>query len=592
MPSSTILKCNICPRKPNFSDVSHLLTHVSSKGHLSHYFKLQVRSHQEPEAGELLAEYDQWYGDHNLAGLLSERMIAKESRKGKGRSTTTRNSNLQDRRTSTSMLPPATHGPVRSDQRSLPSYVDPDLSQPYFNVNNRHPPDPRVQLWPAAQKRRSLPSRSSTHKTWKLESPDSDEGDDMSPLAQRKRTSMDWSSHMGSSAARMNRRPVTPDPFIDDASYEEEDDEEEEEEEIEHREEISKLKGVFWPGMDIFDSATEQMRRKRNQKKDGSVLKQMEKTSEAVEPTELVFSPGGTLRKARLISGMVDDSSPLKGETPIPKKRVTRPRRPPLAQSNPNRILRSHTKLRKRFKGQRQPMEHDFYSRQTLPFVESPQHTRGDARFGSDFGMRDEDFRLSFSGFEPKSSRGFEVFVDGKEANNGINVSNGHKAYYNPLGASSSLALNHQSRTSTSSGLKSFAGKSVHLPEYRGKENIEPSFSQRVDGQYIEENWDTTQLGAESRYGSQYLYGTSFQSYSSFGGNDAFGYSSNPLSCSLAQIQNSGDPKRSTNTLLPGLLESPMRSVSKSGRVVSPDGTVSDLDQDDIGRMYLNEFAT
>lgn len=83
--------------------------------------------------------------------------------------------------------------------------------------------------------------------------------------------------------------------------------------------ECTKLKGVFWPGMDLFDSATPEMRRKRNQKKDTSVVEQLEANSQEVEPTEMIFTPYGSLKKSRVISGSVDlDTSPLK--TPSPTK--------------------------------------------------------------------------------------------------------------------------------------------------------------------------------------------------------------------------------------------------------------------------------
>src|SRR5690349_9549776 len=75
-----LLNCSICPKKPTFSDTSHLLTHVSSKGHLSHLHKLQVRSHQEIAAGVQLATYNQWYQHHGLGQLLSERLLLKEAR--------------------------------------------------------------------------------------------------------------------------------------------------------------------------------------------------------------------------------------------------------------------------------------------------------------------------------------------------------------------------------------------------------------------------------------------------------------------------------------------------------------------------------
>ena len=87
--ASSLLKCSICPKKPSFSDTSHLLTHVGSKGHLSHLHKLQIRSHQDISAGHELATYDKWYQQHGLGQLLSERMLQKESKKGNKRGRTT-----------------------------------------------------------------------------------------------------------------------------------------------------------------------------------------------------------------------------------------------------------------------------------------------------------------------------------------------------------------------------------------------------------------------------------------------------------------------------------------------------------------------
>lgn len=73
----------------------------------------------------------------------------------------------------------------------------------------------------------------------------------------------------------------------------------------------SKLKGVLWPGMDLFDSATAEMKRMRNQRKDRSVLEQMKMNSADVEPTELVFDSTGALRKARHIFDDATDSGPV-----------------------------------------------------------------------------------------------------------------------------------------------------------------------------------------------------------------------------------------------------------------------------------------
>src|SRR3982074_1230442 len=79
--TSIPLLCNLCPKKPRFSDVSHLLTHISSKSHLSHRFKLQIRAQSESGAKQQLDNFDQWYHNNNLDVLLSSRLAAKEQKK-------------------------------------------------------------------------------------------------------------------------------------------------------------------------------------------------------------------------------------------------------------------------------------------------------------------------------------------------------------------------------------------------------------------------------------------------------------------------------------------------------------------------------
>jgi len=63
----------------------------------------------------------------------------------------------------------------------------------------------------------------------------------------------------------------------------------------------SKLKGVRYPGMGLFDSASEIQKRKRNQRKDESVLRHMEETSSCIEPTEFVWSEQGDFQRTRYI---------------------------------------------------------------------------------------------------------------------------------------------------------------------------------------------------------------------------------------------------------------------------------------------------
>lgn len=83
------LHCNICPKKPNFSDVSHLLTHIASKGHLSNYYKVKVRSGTEDASRKLIDTYDRWYADWNVEELMSDRMSQKDKRRARPRSSAT-----------------------------------------------------------------------------------------------------------------------------------------------------------------------------------------------------------------------------------------------------------------------------------------------------------------------------------------------------------------------------------------------------------------------------------------------------------------------------------------------------------------------
>lgn len=595
MASPSILKCNICPRKPNFSDLSHLLTHVSSKGHLSHYFKLQVRSHQEPEASELLAAYDQWYADNNLANLLSDRMLAKEAKKGKdqGSSTTQRN---PSRRTS-SILP--------TQKENLPSFLDPRLSQPYkFDANDEsvvvdtimHGQDHHGYRWqPMAQHNPSFHPNLPMSNAWKTE-PQSDSEDALSPLAQRNMKPPKIKQEVKLSTRR-SRRPVTPDPFVDDASfeYEEYDNDNYQDSELRGTEEMTKLKGVLWPGMDIFDSATEQMRRKRNQKKDGTILKQMEKTSENVEPTELVFSPGGTLRKERPISGMVEDSSPLKGETPIPKKRVSRPRRPPLSQFNANaQMSDAQNRYKMRLRRQTRAVKLEEMSRQTLPFLDTSPLTRPSAMFGGRFDGIDDEYKVSFSGFG-QARRGLNVYHDANESKGNLGNGNTHKPFYGPFNHSKPLSqidMNKRPDIHQRGAIKGSNSRTLSMPEIsRGKENIDPAYVQlgRNEPQGAGLGWDDQHnFAASSRYGSQYYHGF-HGSYGSFADTDAFGYSYNPLSFTAPKGSQELHGKVSVPVENGELFTVAGHELTNNGpRAMSPDGTVSDIGQNDISHMYLD----
>ncbi|CAI6054211.1 unnamed protein product [Clonostachys chloroleuca] len=72
------LLCSVCPETPNFSDVSHLLTHIASKGHLHHETQTKLKAHQDLVSSIALQQYEQWYRENNIERLLVDRMKAKQ----------------------------------------------------------------------------------------------------------------------------------------------------------------------------------------------------------------------------------------------------------------------------------------------------------------------------------------------------------------------------------------------------------------------------------------------------------------------------------------------------------------------------------
>ena len=151
--------------------------------------------------------------------------------------------------------------------------------------------------------------------------------------------------------------------------------------------ECTKLKGVYWPGMDIFDSATPEMRRKRNQKKDSSVVEQLEINSQDVKPTERIFTPSGTLKRERRISSSVyddEDDSPVKLESPRPV--LTRPA---LANMDVNVVRRPRQSARL--------TQHRAYA--TRQHHDDDEYGRTDYSYG--YGDR-----------APKRNRAFDVYQD------------------------------------------------------------------------------------------------------------------------------------------------------------------------------------
>lgn len=361
--ASIPLLCCICPKRPQFSDISHLLTHVGSKGHLSHYFKAQVRSRQEPAVRQQLDTYDRWYAKYQIEKLLSQRMVLKESKemRANGRphrrgapppvnsslapTRATRTANRPqwsaDNITAGVIDPQLARGPLLSPELCAGS---PPLMResPSGELASRH----RAYIPQMWQKDSQGPSKTPSldpcvndplvHLARKRY-PGTNGGNDFHPTREHSPTEMTYPDPSTLSETSQVR-PFQHSSAGGEASLQSTATESEAgKSTIDEAGQVQSpvLKGIQWPGMNIFDSANPEAQRKRNQKKTTSIMVQMELNSSAVEPLERIFWPEGNLKKERVITGMVE-SSPMKEESPRPKRRRQAPSRTVLGDLSTN----------------------------------------------------------------------------------------------------------------------------------------------------------------------------------------------------------------------------------------------------------------
>ncbi|KAH7328755.1 hypothetical protein B0I35DRAFT_26174 [Stachybotrys elegans] len=256
------LLCTVCPETPRFSDVSHLLTHIASKGHLHHETQTKLKAHQDLDAQGVMHQYEQWYKENGIEALLVDRMRAKQAKEA-----------VRTRRARAS----ASTAPMKFKER---------------------PNKPRVEPVIKVEDEFSTPDSLALHPSFVP--------DDSSEI--------------------LDDQPINT--------------------------EMMSLKGQVWPGMGKMDLANEEMKRTRNQRKPRSVIERMRRTSEGIEPNQVVMTPDFKIER---IKDVYDEaSSPISGqEEATPPRKVSKPRTKrsqPLREisanvprGNSNRASRSHS---------------------------------------------------------------------------------------------------------------------------------------------------------------------------------------------------------------------------------------------------------
>jgi hypothetical protein len=355
--------------------------------------------------------------------------------------------------------------------------------------------------------------------------------------------------------------------------------------------------------MDLFDAATEEMRKRRNQKKDGSALKKMKKTSELVMPAEAIYSSEGAWLRTRVITGNVDDTSPLRGETPVPKP--VRRRRQPLAEIDGN-IPRPPLPKSKGNRRRTRRLGLKEAARESSPYI--PSSPMGAVyRPASRFSPTEDEnmeFKLTVGNLKDRKKRGnFAIFND----NGYARVQHQSQSLVSDLDGTRSgppLAQSYIQQSPTRPQMQ-FMTTPWLQPQYQQpasyhsmynsmgqhglpsvpseglgmeKENMEPGFAgtPRPVGYAKTASLAQAPVTAQDHFRS--IHPSRLGGNFGLGGlnmfDDPFGYSGNPLSAAFQQM--------------PGALEAPYHTgtypfstgtvANDTKGIISPDGTVSDVD--------------
>ncbi|KAL8840458.1 MAG: hypothetical protein Q9170_001334 [Blastenia crenularia] len=331
---------------------------------------------QDPATRTQLDIYDQWYTDNQIEKLLSQRMVLKDSKRPNGTARATNKPRLASTKPSkVSRVASKIKGsakPEKSLSKADPdNVIDPRLSQvPSASVQQSTSPDPSASpsspgLDITSVYRAPVPRMRTFHtpnstpvspeefhnqllSASKIFAATEDLGDDPETESEQE--------HLGANPHRKPSYPELPttEPVAVSSQVEtgkppcrrsargrprrgEGNGEKDVETEEEFIPKTPELKGVCYPGMSLFDSASLDAQRKRNQRKSDSLIAQIEQESFEVKCDEYIYWPDGSLKMCRFITGDVQSTPPKESTPPpLPPKR-RRGRKPKVADNTVGR---------------------------------------------------------------------------------------------------------------------------------------------------------------------------------------------------------------------------------------------------------------
>ncbi|KAK5173601.1 uncharacterized protein LTR77_002282 [Saxophila tyrrhenica] len=310
MHDNITLQCIVCPNKPTFSDLSHLLTHLQSKAHLHKKNVLELNASDDTAAAAILDNYTRWMRDNNLTKRCKERQDRKDtSQRGYGARATNASRRAANSTTSRNR-PRSSQAAGRQPQALRENTIDPQLDA-HIKIEDEPTSDPYAYN-PAIAGPHYAPPMSGYGTTPYPVPSTMQEPSVFDSIDTDSSSNSPYVEAAPRRSARGNKHTRSITEVDDDDDYE-----------LYQGIRVPKThaeprKKHDFPGCNVMDCATQEGKRMRNQKKDDSAIVLLENVSKSISPREIV-SIGGVPCRDREITGFPnsDDGQPvLPGEGP------------------------------------------------------------------------------------------------------------------------------------------------------------------------------------------------------------------------------------------------------------------------------------
>lgn len=257
----------------------------------------------------------------------------------------------------------------------------------------------------------------------------------------------------------------------------------------------SMLKGIKWPGMSLFDSASVEAQRRRNQKKDASIVGQMEQSSVSVEQIERIYWPDGGLKQQRLITGNVE-SSPVPESTPPsppPKRQRTKANKAVLRNLSTNVPKRPRKPRASKAAAAVRVDQSSKSQERSCELLATPSPTRFPYSRAAQMGYKplvdkSDDTQSALRRLRKGHQRAFDVYHDKNEEQDdkqsvylsmkdnqqSAQRGHGHEGLRYQSAADFTLPRNFSEKLPWDAQLRAFAAKSHRFAAEEDRENIEP----------------------------------------------------------------------------------------------------------------------